>query len=331
MEQGTSMGSDSFASNRGPQNYRNITLITEAEAREAVRRYVSSSYCCCKPRAEEPAIERLTQMPIYRYRLDTFTETRHIEKTCKPYTGQRIDAPDREPPPLLWGIEVYTPKMFHEGLKRFPVPRSGEIKTCHKCVGRGRCKCTRCGGSGQFRCRCSSSNRQKSRNKRCPTCSGSGRRRCSKCSGRGRRFCISCKGKGQLFYYLQLSVKWKTLRSEVVSNPHEEEPNFPLILLQKVTGEVIITDDDVTVHPLAGFTDVPEISAASEKLIQDHQNACGPSCHVLRQHQTVEMIPVANVQYGYSGKSLSCHVYGREGRVYTKQRLSGLACGCSVM
>ncbi|KAG9471703.1 hypothetical protein GDO78_013630 [Eleutherodactylus coqui] len=236
-----------------------------------------------------------------------------------------MEVPERDPPPQLWDIDVGTPKMFHEGSKKFALPRSGEVKMCHKCGGRGRCKCSRCGGSGQFRCRCSSCNRQKSRNKRCPACSGSGRRRCSKCSGRGRRICISCKGEGRLLYYQQLAVNWKTLRSEVVSDPPEQESSVPLILLQKVTGEVLTMDDDATVHPLAGFPDV------SERLIQDHRNKCGPSCHILRQRQTVEMIPVAHVQYGYSGKNLSCHVYGTERRVYTKRRLHNLTFGCSIM
>ncbi|XP_044157876.1 protein SSUH2 homolog [Bufo gargarizans] len=345
MEPGTSMGSDHFTlceiSSRNLQGYRNV-LIAEDAARDAVQKYTSSSYCCYRPRAEEPVIERLTQMPLYRYKLETFTETRHIERTCKPHTdagdasarisvGQRIDASYNKTLSQLWEIEVYTPKMFHEGSKKFPLPGSREIKSCHKCGGRGRCKCSRCGGSGQFRCRCSSSSRQRSRNKRCPACSGSGRKRCSKCSGRGRRICVSCNGEGRLLYYQQLAVKWKTLRSEIVSDPPEQAPSLPLILLQKVTGEVIMTDEDVRVRPVPGFADVPDVSAASARLIQDHQDSCGPSCRVLRQRQTLEMIPVAYVQYGSGGKNLSCHVYGRERRVYAKRRFHDLPCGCSVM
>ncbi|XP_069592301.1 protein SSUH2 homolog [Ranitomeya imitator] len=333
MEQGTSDFSDSCAprdtSPRDRQDYRNVVLIPKEAARDAVRKYVWSSFCCCRPRREEPVVERLTQMPVYRYRLETFAETRHIEKLCRPYTGQRIDAPHRELVPQLWDIDVCAPKMFHEGSKKLPLPRSGEIKTCHKCGGRGRCKCSRCGGSGQFRCRCSCSSRQKSRNKRCPACSGSGRKRCSKCSGRGRKICGLCKGEGRLFFYQQLAVKWKTLRSQVVSDPLEQEISLPLVLLQKVTGEAITTDDDLTVQPLAGFTDVPEISGASGRLIQEHQKTCGPSCRVLRQRQTVEMIPVAHVQYRYREKDLSCHVYGLERRVFSPRRLHNL--GCSVM
>ncbi|KAM3914407.1 protein SSUH2 homolog [Leptodactylus fuscus] len=335
MEQGASMGSDPctpcYTSNRDPRDYRNLIVLTLDAARDAVRRYVSSSNCCCRPRAEEPVIERVTQMPIYRYRLETFTETRHVEKICKPYTGQRIDAPDGNPQAEIWDIDVYTPKMFHEESKKFPLPGSGEVKMCPKCGGRGRSKCSGCGGSGQFRCRCSSVSRQKSRNKRCPSCSGSHRKRCSKCSGRGRRICISCKGEGRLLYSQQLVVKWKTLRSEVVSNVSEQGLSLPLILLQKVTGETMLMDDDVTVHPIAGFTDPPEISGTSERLIQDHRNVCGPSCHILRQRQTVEMIPIAHVQYGYRGRSLSCHVYGRERRVFAKRRLRNLSFSCSVL
>ncbi|XP_071983400.1 protein SSUH2 homolog [Engystomops pustulosus] len=330
MEKGVSLSSDQCppcdASNRDPRGYRNVVITVEA-AGEAVRKYLSS--CCCRPRAEEPVIERLTQMPLYRYRLDTFTESRNIEKTCKPYTGQRIDAPrgGTGTATQLWDIRVQTPQHFQEGTKKFPLPGSGEIKVCGKCTGRGRCKCSRCGGSGQFRCQCPSS-RQKSRSKRC---SGSGRRRCSKCSGRGRRICVSCRGEGRLLYYQQVAVKWKTLRAEVVSHPPELDPALPLILLHKVTGEEILMDDDVTVLPLSGFAEVPELSAASERFIQDHRNVCGPWCHVLRQRQTVELIPVALVQYGFSGKSLSCHVYGQERRVYARQRLHRLPFGCSVL
>ncbi|XP_056380987.1 protein SSUH2 homolog isoform X2 [Hyla sarda] len=332
MEQETSMTDHCTpcnTSNGDPQDYRNVPLITEDAVRDALRKYVLSSYCCCRPRSEEPVIERLTQLPLYRYRLATFTEKRHIEKISKPYTGQRIEAPEREPALQLWDINVCTPKMFHEGSKKCPLPQSGEIKTCLKCGGRGRCKCSRCGGSGQFRCGCSNNRRQRSRNKRCPSCSGSGRRRCGKCSGRGKKVCTSCKGEGRLLYYQQLSVKWKTLYSEAIADPHDQESSLPVILLQKVTGKMIMMDDEVLVHPLAGCPDVAEISAASERLIQEHQNTCGPLCHILRQ--TVEMIPVVQVQYEYNGKNLSCLVYGQELRVYSKRSLHRFTLSCSVM
>ncbi|XP_069824809.1 protein SSUH2 homolog [Dendropsophus ebraccatus] len=335
MEQGTSIRSDHCtpwdSSNGDPQDFRNVVLITEDDVRDAVWKHVVASYCCCTPRAEELVIQTLTQMPLYRYRLETFTETRHIEKTCKPYTGQRIDASEREALPQLWDIDVYSPKMFHEGSKKFQLLESGEIKTCHKCGGRGRCKCSRCGGSKQVRCGCSSSRRRRSKNKRCPSCSGSGRRSCGKCSGRGKKSCASCKGEGRLLYYQQLTVKWKTLCSEAIADPHEQESGLPVILLRKVTGKAIMMDDDVMVHPLSGFADVSEVSAASQRFIQDHQKTCGPLCHILRQRQMVEMIPVVQVQYGYGGKSLSCLVYGQELRVYSKRNLHSFNFNCSVM
>ncbi|CAI9613236.1 unnamed protein product, partial [Staurois parvus] len=204
---------------------RNVD-ITEDMAREAILRYLSTKCCCHQARAEELVINRLTQMPLYRYRLESFTESRQHEKTSKPYTGQRLDKANRGAAPQLWNIRVQTPKMFQDGSERIPLPHSSELKVCHKCQGRGRCKCSRCGGSGQFRCGCSGGSRQRSRNKRCHGCSGNGRRRCSKCSGRGRKVCPVCKGEGRLIHYQQLSVTWRTLHSEYICDPPVPENDF---------------------------------------------------------------------------------------------------------
>ncbi|XP_075040240.1 protein SSUH2 homolog [Mixophyes fleayi] len=330
MEQGANSdhSAQSGPRDRSPQTYRNV-VITDQMAADAIQRYVSSRFCCSSSTGEELVIKELTQIPLYRYRLESFTETRHNEKTSKPYTGQRIDGPDRGDPPQLWDIVVQTPNMFHEGSKRLPLPHSAVVKECHKCQGRKRCKCTGCGGSGQFRCRCSS--RQRSKNKRCHACSGSGRRRCSKCSGRGRKVCASCKGEGRLLHYQQLNVSWKTLQSEFLSKPPAQESTFPLSLLQKVSGEVILKDDDMMLHPPATSAESSETANAFETVFQDHRKSCGSSCHILRQRKTVEVIPVARVQYEYRGQILSSHVYGREHRVYAKRNPNVLFCGCSVM
>ncbi|XP_063797351.1 protein SSUH2 homolog [Pseudophryne corroboree] len=313
------------------RSYSNA-VITEDMARDALQRHVSSKCCRKRSAGEELVIKAMTQMPLYRYRLESFTETRHLEKTCKPYTGQRIDGPDRGDPLQLWDVVVQTPKVFHEGSKKCPLPHSAALKVCHKCQGRKRCKCTGCGGSGQFRCRCSSSSsRQRPRNKRCHACSGRGRRRCSKCSGRGRRVCALCKGEGKLLHYQQLNVTWKTLQSEFLSKPPALEPSFPLNLLQKVTGEVVLKDDGVAVPPPAALAESPGTANAFETVFQDHSKSCGSSCHILRQRKTVEVIPVAHVQYEYRGQSLSSHVYGRERRVYADPHPPSLCCSCSVM
>ncbi|XP_068107688.1 protein SSUH2 homolog isoform X2 [Hyperolius riggenbachi] len=264
----------------GLQLYRKVD-ITEDMVSQAVLRDLSSKCCCQTPRAEDLIIDELSQMPLYRYRLESFIETRQHEKIFKPYSGQKLDGPERGSSPLLWDILVQTPEMFHDGMKKMPLPHSSELKGCHKCQGRGRCKCTRCGGSGQFRCRCSSVSRQKSRNKRCHACSGSGRKRCSKCSGRGRKVCPACKGEGRLIHYEQLTVTWRTLRSECISSPPVPELSLPVGLLHKVTGDVIVKDSDVTVGPLTGFVDNPELVISSQRLIQEHRSACGPSSHIL--------------------------------------------------
>ncbi|XP_077324084.1 protein SSUH2 homolog isoform X1 [Lithobates pipiens] len=329
MEQGATESLHELGE-RGPPFSRNVD-ITEDLAREAILQYLSAKCCCHPPRSEELVINRLTKMPLYRYRLESFTESRQQEKTSKPYTGQKLDKANRGAPPELWNIGVQTPKMFQDSSERIPLPCSSELKVCHKCQGRGRCKCARCGGSGQFRCGCSGGSRQRSRNKRCHGCSGSGRRRCSKCSGRGRKACPVCRGEGRLVQSQQLSVTWRTLHSEYICNPRIPENKVPTSLLRKVTGEVVVKDSDVTVSPFHGFPESSEVLMASQKLIREHSEMCGPSNHILRQEQTVELIPVTHVQYEYRGRSLSSHVYGRERRVYAKHHTPSLSCGCAVM
>ncbi|KAM9324393.1 protein SSUH2 homolog [Gastrophryne carolinensis] len=313
----------------GLLNCRNVE-ITEVLAREALLRNYAKC-CCLPPRDEELIISKLTQMPLYRYKLESFIETRQQEKTGKPYTGQKLDGPQTGALPQLWDISVQTPAMFNEGSQKIPLPHSSELKVCNKCQGRGRCRCPNCGGSGQFRCRCSSGSRQRSKNKRCHACSGSHRRRCSKCSGRGRKVCSCCKGEGRLIHYQQLSVTWKTLQSEYISSPPDPKLSIPITVLKKVSGEVIVKNDGVTVSPLPGFEDSLEVPTVSQRLIQEHHGICGPSSHLLRQQQMLEVIPVAHVQYEYRGKSLTSHVYGRERRVLAKLHLPRLPCGCAVM
>ncbi|XP_077324085.1 protein SSUH2 homolog isoform X2 [Lithobates pipiens] len=308
MEQGATESLHELGE-RGPPFSRNVD-ITEDLAREAILQYLSAKCCCHPPRSEELVINRLTKMPLYRYRLESFTESRQQEKTSKPYTGQKLDKANRGAPPELWNIGVQTPKMFQDSSERIPLPCSSELK---------------------FRCGCSGGSRQRSRNKRCHGCSGSGRRRCSKCSGRGRKACPVCRGEGRLVQSQQLSVTWRTLHSEYICNPRIPENKVPTSLLRKVTGEVVVKDSDVTVSPFHGFPESSEVLMASQKLIREHSEMCGPSNHILRQEQTVELIPVTHVQYEYRGRSLSSHVYGRERRVYAKHHTPSLSCGCAVM
>ncbi|XP_072275335.1 protein SSUH2 homolog isoform X2 [Pyxicephalus adspersus] len=224
---------------RGPSAlYRNVD-ITEDLAREAILQYLSSTFCCRRSSAGELVITRLTQMPLYRYGLKSFTETRQIEKTCKPYTGQKLDKLNKGAAPQLWDITVPTPKMFLEGSERIPLPHSSEIKVCHKCQGRGRCKKE---GSWKFRGR--SGSQQQSRNKRYHGCPGNGKRRFRKSSTQLSKLCPVCQGGGRLIHYQQLTVTWKTLHSEHICKSPIPELNFPTRLLRKVTGEVIVKDSD---------------------------------------------------------------------------------------
>ncbi|XP_053154743.1 protein SSUH2 homolog [Hemicordylus capensis] len=311
-----------------------IPRMTEDMARNMLRSFVHSKCCYGNRAAEELVIQELKQQTFYRYRLETFNETRLSEWNFEPYTNNLVDGPQNGSSPRLWDINVQGPLMFQEDTKKCRVPHSSLVKECHKCHGRGRYKCSGCHGAGRMRCVTCSGAKHKTKHqkhqkhqKRCQMCSGTGRKRCSTCSGRGNKTCATCQGEKKLLHFIQLLITWKNNVYEFIS---EHQSKFPRELLSKAIGENIFKDENTLVYPLVGFP-YPEISLASQRAIAEHNAAFTSTSRILQQRQTIELIPVTEVHYQYAGKTYLYYVYGMENKVHALDYPERYCCGCTII
>ncbi|XP_038596122.1 protein SSUH2 homolog isoform X1 [Tachyglossus aculeatus] len=196
--------------------------MTEEMARNALLSFVNSKCCYGNRAAGELVIQSLKQQALYRYRLETFNESRLSEWTFEPFTNHSVDGPQKGNSPRPWDIKVQVPPMFQEETKKLQVPHSSTVKM----------RCATCSGA----------KRKAKQQRRCQMCSGSGRKRCSTCSGRGNKTCATCKGEKRLVHFIQLIITWKNNLFEFVS---EHQLNFPGELLTKAKGENIFKDENV--------------------------------------------------------------------------------------
>nr|XP_038042091.1 protein SSUH2 homolog isoform X1 [Anas platyrhynchos] len=307
---------------------RGVPPLTEAAARTALLRFVATRHCYGSRAAAELHIQELRPRVTYRYRLETFSESRLSEWAFEPFTKPGASRPPGDIPPDLWDVEVGVPPLFQGQTRRCRVPRSALVRECHRCHGRGRSQCGACHGAGRARCvTCRGSRRRLKQQKRCQLCSGTGRSRCSTCSGRGSKTCTTCQGEKKLRHFRQLVITWRNNVFEFVSEHH---PNFPGELLSKVSGENIFQDENVVVCPIVDFPE-PAISRASRRAIAEHSAAFASSSRILRQRQTVERIPITEVHYQYLGKPYLYYIYGLENKVYALDYPERCCCGCTIL
>uniref|UniRef100_A0A8D0GCG3 Ssu-2 homolog n=1 Tax=Sphenodon punctatus TaxID=8508 RepID=A0A8D0GCG3_SPHPU len=202
-----------------------IPRMTEDMARNALLAFVNSKCCYGNRAAGELVIQNLKQLTVYRYRLETFNESRLSEWTFEPSTNNLVDGPQNGASPRPWDIKVQSPPMFQEDTKKFRVPHSSLVKVTFSVNP----KCSGCHGAGRMRCvTCSGARHRAKQQKRCQMCSGTGRKRCSTCSGRGNKTCTTCQGEKKLLHFIQLIITWKNNVHEFVS---EFQLNFPRELL----------------------------------------------------------------------------------------------------
>ncbi|EMP34397.1 Putative protein C3orf32 [Chelonia mydas] len=83
------------------------------------------------------------------------------------------------------------------------------------------------------------------------------------------------------------------------------------------------------VYPVVNFPD-PSISQASQNAVVQHHTQFASTSRVLRQRQTIELIPLTKVEYEWQGEQYSYYVYGEENRVYAENYPKKCCC-CSVM
>ncbi|XP_059800394.1 protein SSUH2 homolog [Hypanus sabinus] len=301
-----------------PQSDQQWSLpsITEDVARQALVKYASEHVTYSTRPAEEMVFKELKPYNMYRYRLQSFTESRSPEWKSEPYTGQTIDSSGFGNPPPPWEVPVDIPEMFEKKKKKVQVPNTASVKGCHRCMAMGKLPCSDCLQTGQVKCTmCDGRGSMFGNDSRCNLCMGNGTKSCGSCNGHGQQKCKVCQGCGQLYFYIQLTVKWENNSFEEVI---EQQCGFPTKKLSKVAGKKLFSDQQVQVHPILGFPD-PRVNQISQQGTQAHWTQFGKTSRIIQQRHTVELIPVTEVHFQWKNKEHSYYVYGTENKVYAPE------------
>ncbi|KAM6975876.1 protein SSUH2 homolog [Tautogolabrus adspersus] len=312
----------------GPQHPDwNIPSISEKTAREAFVLFASSKCCYSASPAKDGVITSIEPFNTYRYRLETFTESRSTKWKHVIYHGQTVDA-FTQPSPGPWDVPAKSPNFFVDDKQEMKVPYTSSLKSCHACAGMGIKRCTHCVGAGNvsslFCSFCHGSGVQFG-DDRCTSCSGRGRKHCTWCHGKGSEKCITCHGNRQLLVYINLTVKWTNNIDNCVV---EQSSGLKMDNLNKASGQELFKDSQNMVHPVTGLPDVSLVNAA-QRIVSEHQSKFSQNSRILQQRQTVELIPITKVTYQWKGNSHVYFVYGNEFKVNAENYPA--TCCCTVM
>lgn len=302
----------------------NIPSITEDTARNAFILFAKSKCCYSSAPANESVITDMEAFNTYRYRLETFTESRSTEWSHEPYAGQQVDA-YIQPPPGPWDVPAKTPNFFVDDKQTIRVPYTSSMKPCHNCLGMGRKPCKDCAGCGNKVCWVCNGSGYRHRADRCNHCNGRGRENCNHCFGHGSRQCDTCRGKQQLLVYIKLTVKWTNNSDAYIV---DQLSGLKGENLSKVSGKELFRDTQYMVYPLVSFPE-PSVVSASQRLVGDHQGKYSQTSRILQQRQIIELIPVTKVTYTWKGNSHIYFVYGNEFKVDADNYPA--TCCCTVM
>ncbi|XP_026863465.2 protein SSUH2 homolog isoform X1 [Electrophorus electricus] len=302
----------------------NIPSITEDTARDAFVSYASSKCCYSTDPARDGVITNMEAFNTYRYRLETFTETRSTEWKQEPYIDQVVDA-FIQPAPGPWEIAAQAPNLFQDYTQNIRVPYTSSVKNCHVCLGMGRTPCKECSGCGSKVCWLCNGSGFRHGNDRCTHCNGRGRDNCFRCKGQGSCECDTCHGKRQLLVFINLKVQWTNNNDDYLV---EQSSGLKSDNLCKVTGREMFKDSQYQLYPVMGFPN-HAIVQASERLIREHQSRYFQTSRILQQRHTIELIPITRVSYTWKEKSYMYFVYGTESSVNADNYPA--TCCCSVM
>ncbi|XP_029908101.1 protein SSUH2 homolog isoform X2 [Myripristis murdjan] len=287
-----------------------IPSLSEDVARDAFKSFAASNCCYSKSPATDGVITSMEPLNTYRYRLETFTESRSTEWAHKPHEGETADF-YTQTAPRPWEIQATPPTLFSNHTEEIRVPFTSSIKECHNCHASGQMPCQECNGVGYKDCWvCHGAGSRDGED--CSRCNSTGRDSCTHCSGQGTKKCETCDGRRQLLTFIQLKVEWKNHVDDAVSQ--QGGAGLQAEKLSSVTGKELFKNNQYLVYPLLGFP-VPEVSQASERLVGEHQARFAQSARILQQRQTVELIPITKVTYKWKGDSHVYFVLGNEHQV----------------
>ncbi|XP_063283582.1 protein SSUH2 homolog [Pelobates fuscus] len=297
----------------GQSNWQ-VPCITNEDAKEALMEYANGECCYGTSPVQEMEMQALKPFNTYRYRLETFTETRGCDWATSPFKGQTLDSPNHGQAPPPWQIPVKNPTLFTDEQLKMPVPHTSSVKPCQLCNGAGKIVCQTCHGSRGQCTRCNGKG-ENSEKETCDQCGGDGKEDCKTCNNSNIQTCQPCEGKGQVVSFIELTVTWKNNISEFIPDYNSE---FPVSKFEKVKGDKIFTDEQIMVPPVVNFPEA-SINHASQNCVQEHHSKYFTSCRVLKQRQSIEWLPLTKVEYSWKGKSYSYFVYGKEKKVHTEK------------
>ncbi|KAM5148023.1 protein SSUH2 homolog [Mantella aurantiaca] len=130
-----------------------------------------------------------------------------------------------------------------------------------------------------------------------------------------------CKGQGSLLKYVELTVKWKNNTFEFVA---DNKSDFPSKSFKKVTGEIVLSDEQMSLFPVTGFPD-PFINEVSQNAIRQHR-AKSKHFKILKQKHSIEWLPLTKVEYTWKNKKYTFFVYGKENKVHAEEYPMGASC-----
>ncbi|XP_062387432.1 protein SSUH2 homolog [Sardina pilchardus] len=301
-----------------------IPSITEETAKDAFIMFASSKCCYSSAPAKDGVITRMEAFNTYRYRLETFSESRSTEWSQEPYHGQPVDA-FTQAVPGPWDVPAQAPAFFKDHTQNTRVPYTSSVKNCYTCVGMGRIPCKDCAGAGNKVCWVCNGSGFRHGDDRCSHCNGRGRDNCSHCRGQGSRDCTTCHGRRQILMFINLKVKWTNHTDVYVV---EQASGLKVDNLSKVSGKEMYKDSQYLVYPVRGFPDLAVVGA-SERLVREHTANYSQTSRILQQRQTIELIPITRVSYMWKGSNYVYFVFGNEFKVSSDDYPA--QCCCSVM
>ncbi|XP_071957801.1 protein SSUH2 homolog [Antedon mediterranea] len=297
--------------------------INKTEAKEALTLHVSQQCCYGKRVINDIDVEQVINLPIHKYKLRTFTETRETIRVFEPFKGQTVDGHNNTLTPMLWNVNNEPDAMWKKHTKACNVPKTSTIETCHGCTGRGFNKCYRCQGRGTTFCKkCKGTGKVKETG--CVQCGGTGHPNCQLCRGHACIVCSVCQGHKQLHFYIKLLSKFDIIENEIWLNPTKVANKN----LQKSHKIKVIETEATTVSPIANYH-IGDVNTASDDMISKH--AVDSTKRIVQQCHVLVALPSVEAKYDWKRKTKSFWVYGEENKVYAPDYPESCVRRCTII
>ncbi|XP_054722935.1 protein SSUH2 homolog isoform X3 [Uloborus diversus] len=292
---------------------KNETL-SENDLRKILIRHAESKCANDKRAAAEMKVTKINYQPGYKYRLETFTESRQVSWNSEPYTA-----------PSPWEIERPRPQLFQASSLTIDVPHTDVLMTCPSCGGVGSKRCSACATLGWERCSFCFGDGQKislqGQKDRCFRCLGTGRKKCWKCNGDTIAVCRGCGGTGQIRCFIAITITWNNYSDvHIIDSPDAEVIEEKL---EYADGYIIFQEEKPMVTPVM----IPEsdLHTVSSLLIEKHQNLL-PNEKIISQRHTIYTIPVYCATYEWNGNPGRFFVYGIKKKVFAPDYPQKICC-----